>query len=135
MSSNNDKSERPSDVKKGFGKRGWGLKRSSPTPEEMKEKEELAQHQAKAEQERTSSEADNAVLTVKVAPVCQKCQIELMEGARFCTECGTLVPEPNTTPVIPGMTPGDSWLTQSYLPVPSRKLGIFGSMPRNTRKH
>ena len=30
----------------------------------------------------------------QVSPVCQQCQTELPEGARFCNECGTPVPEP-----------------------------------------
>jgi ribosomal protein L40E len=35
----------------------------------------------------------------QVAVVCQKCQSELPEGARFCTECGTSAPEPQTLSV------------------------------------
>ena len=40
-----------------------------------------------------------AVPQPQAASVCQHCQSELPEGARFCTQCGTSVPEPQAPPV------------------------------------
>ena len=31
--------------------------------------------------------------------ICQQCQAELMETAKFCSECGTEVPEPQPPPI------------------------------------
>ena len=31
--------------------------------------------------------------------ICQQCQTELMENAKFCSECGTEVPEPQSPPI------------------------------------
>ena len=31
--------------------------------------------------------------------ICQQCQTELREGARFCGQCATPVPEPQASPV------------------------------------
>ena len=43
---------------------------------------------------RFCSQCGTPVPQPPVTLVCQKCQSELPEGAKFCTECGTSVPEP-----------------------------------------
>ena len=60
-----------------------------------------------------------------VAPVCQQCQTELMEGARFCTECGDPVLEPNTTAVIPADDPRRLVANPELLASALAELGNF----------
>ena len=74
--------------------------------------------------------------------ICQHCQAELMEGSRFCSQCGTAVPELQAAgPVVcqrcqTELVEGSEFCSQcgKIVPEPQAAPGSFNDEARNTYK-
>ena len=71
------------------------------------------------------SECAAPVPQPQAASVCQQCQTELVAGSRFCTECGTSVPEPQAPPVSFEGVANRSTIQQSGTPASEPQDNAF----------